>query len=280
MDFMPITGLVLQCKVLTEDDQRRFRSETQRLGYYMRRYSRHWPPALQPDTDDLEDLGQEVLLKFWKYAKATADPGTLGSGFVFSIVRSVLNDFLDRRSVRAQEVLDPLDETDASVHLVLDSNPAKVEHLKSHLRLGATKVAEEIRERLNMASLEGQEEFRLLTMLLLIAIEDPVSDVKDVYIAAQRELDREAGWTAPRFQQVVRRIRMRPTLRAFMRARAQAVSQMEALAAPSVWGHADRPRAFQDSDFAGANPSATPIDTGPLAGPVDDLPPGSSHGDV
>lgn len=241
MDFMPITSLVLQFGVLTEADRERFRSENKRLGQYMRAQTRRWNAQLRPDQDDLDELCQEVLLKCCKHAQASGAAKPLGSGYVYSVVKSVLSDFRERRWIRLHEQSAPMDGTCDIPSAYLQSAGAKVEDFKSHLRLGATKVAEEVRERLDMSSVEGQEDFKLITTVLLIAIDDPASDVKDIYIAAQQELDRQAAWSDTQFQRAKRRIKDRPTLGAFLRARTQIASRISAIAEPAGWGRVNRP---------------------------------------
>ncbi len=248
MDFAPLIGLALITQTLTSQQKAAYELEMRRLRRYISSQTRTWQPSqLRPDEQDLEDLSNSVLVKILDRHRASGDTLEIGSGYMFRVVHSVLSDFRTYQFRRLSMVPIPPVEGDA-LGAQWASVQADLDRYKSNLRIAATRVLEEVRERIDMRSDLGQAQFRLLSAVLLCAIEDPFSDERDIYIAAQQEVDRSSAPTTVERKRTSQRLKESPALTTFLRERALQSAQFGHRADSPRWGKGIKALARRASD--------------------------------
>lgn len=274
MDFVPLIRLALTSQKLTSEQQRGFQREMRRLRRYISSQTRSWwPVQLRPDDHDLEDLSNTVLVKILDRYRASGETMEVASGYMFRVVQSVLSDFLTYQCRRLSMVpMPPTEEGAVGAHWA--SFQAELDRYKSNLRIAATRVLEEVRERLDMRSALGREQYQLLAAVLLCAIEDPFSDERDVYVAAQRQINGASPLPSLERERAPQRLRESPALGTFMRERARQSAQFGRRAELPRWGKGIRALAWKASDSSSGSMASMghpAVDDQRTAGSIDEL---------
>jgi hypothetical protein len=273
MDFAPLICLALIAKTLTTSERAAFDKEMRRLQRYISGQTRRWPTQLRPNEADLQDLSNSVLEKILDRNRSSGETLVVSSGYMYRVVQSVLSDFLAYQ-IRGSLVGPMPSSEDAMSGMQWSCPHAELDRFKSNLRIAATRVVEEVRERLDMNSALGCEQFRLLVAVLLAAIEDPFSDERDVYIAAQKAGDRNANASAAHTNRVTQRLKDSPALSKFMRERGVQLAQLARTTSVPRWGRGIRSLASRSSASSNGSMGTmvhTAVDPQHTAGAIDDL---------